>query len=380
MLQPQSQQMPVVHVSGAVLKWARDLRSLSIEDAALQLGISSNELQEYENEDKRPLVGLLRLMSQKYQINFTSLLMPAPLPAMKRPADHRVRTDRTPLSMVSILAIEEVSEALEAFADIAADSERIVPKLNIGRAELTDNPENVAAIERRRFGVSVDEQQSWKSTAKARIEWRNRMEQLGVFTYMIPMPLMELSGFSVFHEALAAICINDRETTEGAKIFTLFHEYYHLLLRQAAISDENNSDHVERLCNQFAASFLIPRNALSREIGDVELPCDFSTSQIQQLSTKFRVSGRAMALRLEKAGFAPVGFYDRLTTPWEIPKERPRVLADARIAIPLRIKRLGRLHVNTVIRAAQRRAINSFDAHDLIGLKTSLPKIQAALG
>lgn len=378
MLRLESQSMPEVRVNGAVLQWARKLRGLSLEEAALQLNISPNELKRYEDESLRPLVGILRSMSQRYQINFTSLLMPAPLPDVERPTDHRVRGTKQ-LSMDSLVAIEEVYDALDAFADIAADSERIVPALHIGHATLTDDPDVIAAGERRRFGISIDEQQSWGTARHGRIMWRQRIEQFGVFTYLIPMPLAELSGFSIYRDGLAALCVNDRES-EGAKIFTLFHEYYHLMLRQTTISDENNSDAVERLCNQFAASFLIPRHALAREISDVDTPHEFSSGQIKHLSNKFRVSNRAMALRLEKAGFAPRGFYDRVTGAWGLPVEMQTVIKGEPNAIRIRIKRIGKLHANTVIRAAKRHVINSFDAHDLIGLRTPLDRIAAELG
>ncbi len=227
--------MPEVRVNGTVLEWARSIRGLTREQAALLLDISTEELTQYELEKKRPLVTLLRLMAQRYQINFASLLMPAPLPAPKRPTDHRIRFGRRPLTIDTIVAMEEVYEALDAFADIASDSERIIPTLHIGEARIGEDPEAVALRERRRFGITVDQQQSWNSVRTARNGWRRRIEDLGVFTYMIPMPLNELSGFSIYQDDLAAICVNDRETTEGAKIFTLMHEYCHILLLNSPI-------------------------------------------------------------------------------------------------------------------------------------------------
>ena len=375
----ENEPMPEVAVNGRVLKWARDLRGLSIDSAASLLGIPADELREYETGNKRPLVGLLRLMSAKYEINFTSLLMPEPLPVQTQPTDHRERFCRQPLTIDSLVAIEEVSEALDAFADIAAESPRMIQKLNIGNAMLDENPEAVAARERKRFGITIEEQQSWRGEDHARRRWRQRIEEFGVFTYMIKLqPADELSGFSMFRDGLAAICVNDREPTDGAKSFTLLHEYCHLLLRQTGISDENNKNRVERFCNRFAASFLIPKHALRAEIGDIEIPCEFSDSEVKRLSRRFRVSNRAMAYRLEETGFAPSGFYGRRTAPWDLPVE-PIVITSEKQPTPitLLLKRIGRLHAATVLRASQKHVINSFDASQLIGLKpTFLPKLQ----
>ena len=375
--------MAEVPVNGKVLQWARAIRGLSIEDAAMLLRVPRDELEAYESGERRPLVGFLRTMSARYQVNFTSLLMPEPLPIEKPPADYRMRHGQKPLSIETLVAREEVKEALETFADIASESKKIVPKLNIGKAELDDDPETVAARERRRFGVSMDEQRLWHGLDDARRQWRQRIEDRGVFTYMIPMqPPDEVSGFSIFRDDLAAICVNDRESTEGAKLFTLFHEYCHLLLRQTGISDENNDNQVERFCNQFAASFLIPRTPLVEAIGDVKTPHEFSGSDVKRFAVWFRVSNGAMALRLEKTGLAPEGFYIRCTAPWDVPQEpRPVTSKSQPSPIRIRIKRLGRLHTATILKAVEGRVINSFDASQLIGLQpATFKRISAVLG
>jgi Zn-dependent peptidase ImmA (M78 family) len=374
--------MAEVPVNGKVLEWARTLRGLDIDKAAALLGVPADELRAYESGETQPLVSFLRRMSAKYQINFTSLLMPEPLPTKKPPTDHRARPGKLPLSIETLLAIEEVREALEAFGDMASEAPRIIPKLNIGIAQLTDDPEEVAAAERKKFGVDLEEQREWPGLDVARRQWRKRIESRGVFTYMIPMPPDQLSGFSLFQDGIAAICVNDKDTTEGAKIFTLFHEYCHLLLRQSGISDEEDNNRVERFCNEFAASFLIPKKALREAIGDVALPAEFSDAMVRRLAVRFRVSNRAVALRLEKTGLAPKGFYGRRTTRWDLPKPLKPINGPHQAShIKLRLKRIGHLHAATTLHAVERKVINSFDASQLIGvLPSSLGRMKAELG
>jgi Zn-dependent peptidase ImmA (M78 family) len=392
MLPTESQErktMAQVSVNGKVLIWARKIRGLSIERAAELLGITVDELGDYEAGRKRPLIGFLRRMSAEYRINFTSLLMPEPLPIPKQPTDYRVRHGKQPLSIDTLVAMEEVSEALDAFEDIG-ETRGVLPRLNIGSAVLDEDPEVVAARERRRFGVSVGEQQLWHGLDGARRNWRKAIEDRGVFTYMIPMPIKELSGFSILRDDVAAICINDREPTDGAKVFTLFHEYCHLLLGQTGISDENNQNRTERFCNRFAASFLIPREPLIEtiedfdiaDIGGDEVPYEFSNSDVRRLAARFRVSNSAMALRLEETGIAPRGFYHRTTAPWDIPVEPKRPTGKTQPSpIRTRLKRIGILHAATVLEAVRVRAINSFDASQLIGLQAAyFPKVLAAIG
>ncbi|HEY2468126.1 MAG TPA: XRE family transcriptional regulator [Terracidiphilus sp.] len=376
-------EMAEVPINGKVLVWARTIRGFSVEQAADLLGVPADELESYESGRQKPLVGFLRNVAAKYKVSFASLLMPDPLPIAKLPTDHRTRADAKPLTINTLVAIEEISEALDAFEDIADEDPRLLPKLRIGTATLDEDPEEVAARERRRFGVSVHDQQQWRDLAGARRHWRRLIEQRGVFTYMLPMPEKELSGFSLLRDSLAAICVNDNETSEGAKIFTLFHEYCHLLLRQTGISDENDNNRVERFCNQFAASFLVPKTALNDAVSGFAMPHEFTDAEVKRLAAHFRVSNRAMALRLERTGLASSGFYGRRTGPWDIPesKEQEPLPAGRTLSyIKIRLKRIGRLHATTVLHAVESRAINSFDAADLIGLKSSsFGRLRAAL-
>lgn len=371
--------VPEVPVNPDVLKWARTLRGLSPEDAADLLDIPLDELSAYESGAKLPLVGFLRLMSARYRINFTSLLMPDPLPVPSRPVDHRARHGQRPLSIDTLIAIEEVEQALESFAEIAAEAPRIVPKASIVQTSLEDDPEIVAARERKKFGIGIETQQSFRDMGQARRQWREQVENRGIFTYMIPMPTNELSGFSLLRDGIAAICVNDREPTEGAKIFTLFHEYCHLLLRRTGISDQNNFNKVERFCNRFAASFLVPKADLLLAVGTtIATPHEFSDRDVRRIASRFRVSNAAIALRLQETGLAPRGFYGRRMAPWDVaPESKPMRPDSTPSSVTLRIKRIGKLHTRTVIRAAARSVIDSFDASDLIGLKpATVAKLQ----
>ncbi len=375
--------MAEVPVNGKVLEWARSIRGLDLNRAAELLGISSDELLAYEQSRKKPLVGFLRLMSDQYKINFTSLLMPEPLAIPPLPTDYRLRKGQHRLSMETLLAVEEVTEALDAFNDLSNEAAKIIPILDVGRASLNEPAEVVAARERQRFAVSVEEQQKWpRGTAQARIEWRNRIEAHGVFTYMISMS-PEVSGFSMFRGGVAAICVNDKDSTNGRKIFTMLHEYCHLLLRKDGVSDENNTDQTERYCNEFAASFLVPRHSLEQAVSGLT---HLSDTEVKRLASRFRVSNSAMALRLEKTGIAARGFYARHTpSAWD-PPEEPRPVKEFSGPkkvnyINIRLKRIGKLHPRTVLKALNRNVINSFDASELIGLQpSSFHKVQAELG
>jgi Zn-dependent peptidase ImmA (M78 family) len=355
-----------IPVKGEVLKWARTFRRLSVQDAAELLGLDAQEVRDYEAERKRPTVTVLNEISAKYQINLAALLMDEPLPPDDRITDFRRTADHAP-SIETMVANEDVREALEAFAEISQAKSRIVKKPNLPHASITDDVDKLAARERSRFGVTVDQQRDWPNDAAARRKWRELIERMGIFTYMLDLG-QECSGFSVIQDGWAAICVNDDVPSEGHKIFTLFHEYCHLLLRQAGISDENNNNTVERFCNQFASGLLIPEHALRAAIGEVDAPYEFSSDTVRKLAGRFRVSARAMAYRLEDVGLASKGFYGRITGPWELPVQRTKDTTGQPDYRRIQLKKLGLLHMSTVNAAAKQRVINAHDVTVLTGL------------
>jgi Zn-dependent peptidase ImmA (M78 family)/DNA-binding XRE family transcriptional regulator len=363
-----------IPVNGVVLAWARKVRLLSEQEAAQLLGISRSELQDYESGVRRPTLTLLQRMSDKYQINYASLFMPEPLELETLPLkDYRTRREHESknLSIDTIVAIQEVTDTLETFADLKADQPKLfaAPPLDaVGKGE---HAPELAIRQRKKFGVSVTEQQDWRSAAVARDRWRQAVERRGVFVYFIPMG-PECSGVTINHEGLFAVCVNDSETNNGARIFTLFHEYAHVLRRQTGISDENPSNPTERFCNEFAADFLLPYTAIENIFGEPTKPRDFTAAEVGKYAKKFHVSLSALAIRLEKGGWAKRGLYEMIARFIPKPPEPPPAHKKIKIdPIRTQARRLGARHTTITLEALRRGAINTADAHELLGLAPS---------
>lgn len=88
------------------------------------------------------------------------------------------------------------------------------------------------------------------------------------------------------------IVVNSAEADQ-AKSFTIFHEYAHLLLRSAALCLEfqQNVDRAdtERFCNRFAASFLMPEDAVKAITGPQSdsAGADWPLGQLEEIARKF---------------------------------------------------------------------------------------------
>lgn len=368
-MQPATITLPKITVNPDVLKWARVERGLSLADGAKKIGISEIELAEYESP--RPSVqvdlGILRRMSDGYGINRVSLFLPQPPPPLKKLHDFRTAVKRrSALHQETLLAIQDVRDSLDAFAELRDLDPKAVDTPQLDKVLRDESAEALAKRQRRRFGVSVKEQFSWHSPAYARDQWRRRIEEFGVFVYLKPMDKGDCRGFSLFHDGLAAICVNDREESPGAEAFTLLHEFCHLLLRNTGISDENQVNRIERYCNRFAASFLIPIVDLRDQLKSPTEAYDYPDKKIHSLANKFKVSDRAMALRLEETRLAPKGYYNAHPGAWDLPKVRVRQIKGGATAVQKAAKALGRRHTKTVLRAYGKGALSAPEAHALL--------------
>jgi Zn-dependent peptidase ImmA (M78 family) len=191
-------------------------------------------------------------------------------------------------------------------------------------AQISDDPESIAARARSRLGVSLDQQSRWGEPDKAFKAWREAVESAGVLVFVLSgahhqVPLGEVRGFAIAERPIPVVVVNGGDRTNG-RIFTLMHELGHVVLGESAIENELEPDAemltpdhaIETFCNRFAASVLMPRDALLAEpivaarIGGRSVWTD---AEIAALSRRYCVSREALLLRLVEFGRADRAFY-----------------------------------------------------------------------
>jgi Zn-dependent peptidase ImmA (M78 family) len=130
---------------------------------------------------------------------------------------------------------------------------------------------------------------------------RKRIEDRGIFVLHESFPEADGSGFCLAHETYPVIVINTKNQTRGRRLFTLIHELAHVLMGQTGISDpfvSHNS--VERRCNQFAASFLVPTSYATTLLRGIAPPRTPDLDDVARLSRRLKISQQATVLRLEE--------------------------------------------------------------------------------
>lgn len=363
-----------ISVNPEVLVWARkEAGYLTPESGATRLKIDVDELLLYETGKKKPTIDFLERVSKRYPISLAALLMPDTLPHSELPKDFRTFEGRPPILHPKTLdAIRSIEVLIDSLIEIRDENPDLVPTPRLAQVDINSNPANLARVQRRILGIDIEEQLSWRNSTDAWWYWRSAIESLGVFVHQFRFDAEDnCRGISFIRDKIFTICINGADTTE-AKIFSLIHEYVHLLLRDAGISDQNKVNGTERFCNTVAANFLVPRNALigAANFPEGSAPREWDEGAIQQLAQQFKVSVESMTLRLEETGLAPKGFYKFKKDEWAKTPFVRRIFRSKASYGEKMFRRYGLTCTNTVLNAVDAGVINRIDAGNILGVKT----------
>ena len=263
------------------------------------------------------------------------------------------------------------------------------PPARLNRYTLKDDPARAADEERRRLRVAVSEQLDWPNPTTALRTWRSRIEDEGVLTFQFAIGAERVPGFSLWDDYTPVITIN-RGYNLASRIFTLFHEYAHLLQRRDAVLDtaptpsqRQSIDNLERWCEQFAACLLLPADAL---LGVTSDAFDFRSTetviafdQVKKLADQFHVSYQAMARRLEEIELAPARLVAQVDRMVSQRRREPGFSAVRRLE--LRTQTYGERLPRILIEGVESDVLNRLDVLDALDIQAGeFGLLQAQLG
>jgi Zn-dependent peptidase ImmA (M78 family) len=359
-----------------VLSSAREVRNLSQEQAADLLGIPVGDLRALEEGCRQPTLGQLRKMAKAYGFPLATLGHRNRLQVREAVTDFRTVDGAPAVTGLEVaIALDEARQLQDFAAELIEEDERLYRPPELPAAGRYDDPAALAARERHRLGYTSNVQLEARDAADAFNYLRMRLEDLGIFVYLVKVPVGDCRGFFLLGEGRQPplITVNDAEPLDEAKMFTLVHEYCHVLLRAPGISGYEHRHPTERFCNQFAANFLMPIEVVQQVMMLPDAPVEWERPTISAAARRLKVSQQALVLRLEEMGRAPPGFYDRWVAqrqamapprtggfaPWE-----RRVL-----------RKFGTAYAGMVLDALRRGTITQLDAYRL--LKVKPPHLEA---
>lgn len=364
-------------VKPAVLKWARESSGSSVEEAARRVRVSPSTFAQWETAGGSLRLGRLRALADYFKRPLAALLLPQPPPEPALPTDFRMLPGPSRhFERPTRLGIRRAMRLQALAQDLTQALKHDVTPL-IGQAQLSDDPEAVADRERQRLGIGIDAQFSWKNPWQALRTWRAAVESKNLLVLQLPMPVEDVRGFSLSEAAPFAIVMSSSDAVQ-ARIFTLFHEYAHLLLKEPgicvpepALRASGPLATVEQWCNRFAGALLVPGPDLASIIG-TRAPIRSERELMaaaEEGARQFRVSRLVVLRRLLDAGFASKPHFRQVAQ--DLTRKQKVRKAGGGAADPARrcLAENGRVFTSLVLEARSRGLINYSDVADYLGLR-----------
>jgi len=191
------------------------------------------------------------------------------------------------------------------------------PKTPIG--SIADDPARLAIQTREVLGVTASQQMAWPSSKIAFDEWRGALERTGHIVLLFSIGKTSCRGFSIWDARVPVIAVNTA-WNEEARIYTLFHEFGHLITRTNSACVESlrasdQGDPTERWCERFAAEVLMPRSAVEGALRQNNWTHGTRIANLETaaaIAKRFKVSLRAAVIRLITIGAATWELYDQI--------------------------------------------------------------------
>jgi Zn-dependent peptidase ImmA (M78 family) len=293
-----------------ILKEALQARRLTTAQLSQKLGIDPTELNRELRRTPEPKQGFLKVLAHELVLPPFVFYMKH-LPALEEAIpDFRSTTPEIEAkSRQTIEAIKLADGIQQWIARFQASPASNLPKFT---ASTDKDIDRFALKAREYFAITLKEQQEAKDSRAFYLIIRRKIEEKGIIVLQDSWPREDGSGFCLADSKHPLIVINTQQQTRGRRLFTLIHELAHVLMGKTGISDPFvRKNAIERRCNRFAGSFLVPQSYASILLGSVTRDPD--VSDVRWAAGKLKISQEATVLRLEQIDLYKSGSYVKWT-------------------------------------------------------------------
>ena len=247
------------------------LRSPAIPTSSSRItsACPSNHLASWKRGGTKPTLTPLKKLATKLHRQVATFLLPAPPKQAPLQVQFRAIGPQfvRPLSPTERRYLRRARRQQEIIGWLSEELNE--PPPDLPRHSPTDSPDAAGAGMRDRLNVDFPQQTKWESPSRAFDHWRAAVGGVGVTVFVYSLGRDSCNGFSLWHERAPVIAVSSA-WREEARIFSLFHELGHLLLRGSSACLERvgqqRRDPIERWCEQFSASLLLPTGAIEAMI------------------------------------------------------------------------------------------------------------------
>ncbi len=329
---PQSSKIKI-EISPQVMKWAR--LSIRLNEVAvleyfsrkskIGLGVDSVVLNKLENEKISIRPSVLKEFSILYKRPLSVFFLKDPPKEKKPPTDYRTLGN----SKIGMSISSETALVFRSAWKVQTAAKELAEEL---RQPIIFKPENYdlsadsvkLGLEfRNRIGLSIEKQKGFR-TPDVFFNWlRAELEATGLFVLKEPFPIKDALAFSFTDEQPFIIVVNSKwgGLSYSPKLFSLLHEYAHVLLRHGGICNNfiDSTESIEKFCNKFASNALIPIDLF--EVEFKKITSSFNQNQIDdyllELYSIFKASRPVLLLKFRELKYISQDFYEEKILEWK---------------------------------------------------------------
>ncbi len=377
-------QTVLVKVNPNVVRWALESGGWDVNELAKKSNISEDIINKLQSKETKIELTKLEKIAKCVKRPLAVFFLPKP-PIESELTDYRkiAGTKKEKLSKKTLAAIRE-SRYLQSVSKELLEMQSMNMKPKIRNYSLKFDPEEVAKIERIHLGFESEDELLSKETRKStRIFYnklREKIESFNIFVYQLSMSIEEARGFTLTDGFPRTIVVNSADSYKP-KIFTLLHEYAHILLKTDGICmpnsnlPKNNNDELQRVetwCNVFAGSVLMPRQEFLDQASKWEEKLESPKEIINKLSSQFNASKQAVVVRMLRIN-PKTSFSDFYQTNFEEIKKEEMTKTKKKgkggpHPIDICLSQKGRKFVSLVFESKEKQMVNYSDVIDYLHL------------
>ena len=302
-------------INPTIIQWARERSGYTRQEVAKSLNRDVATISNWESGAAAPTYVQLEKLADKYKRPIAMFFFPEPPHETDFVGQLALRSSEIEQLDPGIRILLRQARArqlslMELNMDVNPAETKIFRDLH---PQLGDSPTELAQQTRAYLDISVDTQAGWNSAKEALENWREGVEEKGIFVFRDAFRDDSVDGFCLVHEQFPVVYLNNSRSSVR-QIFSLFHELAHLLLGENGITRGINpvGEQIEVFCNRFAAEFLVPSDDLETRFND-SLYDDIA---IEELAGYYKVSRPVILLKLVNRGIFTSEDYRQKTAQW----------------------------------------------------------------
>lgn len=373
------------NIKPELLIWAREDAGYSIEEAAEKKKVKLERLKAWESGELSPTISQLRDLGRIYKRPLAVFFLSAPPKKFQAMHDFRrlpgiVAGHESPNLRFEIRNIQRRRQvALELFNSLGIEPVKLKENLS-----LEDDPEEAASNILQFLSITHTIRNKWTTKYDALNGWRAAFEDHGILVFQFKNVDVKIArGISLSDHPLPVIAVNNKDAVQG-RIFTMLHEFVHLLLGKGGLCDLDEfeprapeENKIEVYSNYVAGAALLPRQQL---LSDDEVKKHgrtpiWSEDDLNNIARRYWVSRETVLRRLLILGKTTHSYYRKMREKFQDEK----IAKSEGFTPPSRmvVSTAGPLFVNLVLESFYSDKITSSEVSDFLDVKLKhIPQIE----